>query len=597
MNVEDLIQGHEGPRLEFKENINSAEAIINTIIAFANGAGGKLVIGVNDKTRYIIGVADPHKSSEALSNKIYDIIEPRVLPNIEVIPYRNTYLLVIEVYPSVLRPHFKRKEGKEKSTYLRLGSTTRLADETLLKAIERSTVTKYFDEELCYAANCEEIDFTAASQLLKHKLKLTNADLVSLGVISKHGDELIPTVGGILLFGKNRLNYFPDAYIQVGVFNGNSKDKILNSQKITSFLPNTVEEALEFLRKNIRVGIAIEEIRHQEVWEIPKIALREALVNAIVHSDYSLAGAPIRIAIFNDRIEIENTALLLWGLSFEDLKAGISKLRNPVIARVFHEIGLIEQWGSGITRMINVCQDAGLAPPIFEAIGPRIRVTFYKEKISKLNIDEVDKFITLLFLNWGALSTSQIAVSLKKSRRSVIQRLTNLVNKGRVVEISHGLNDPKKKYTLKTEEKTITSNIITKADFDNRRIENTKWSVEDIASDNLMTIRRTVLNICYILGAHKAYLIFSEDDVGNFFLLYDNIGGRSKWQERAVEEVKHIIFSEAVFNNIFLEKLATKKVQEDLGNSNTATINLVAEDWNFKDFRNTQLHNKSNKAK
>jgi predicted HTH transcriptional regulator len=114
--------------------------------------------------------------------------------------------------------------------------------------------------------------------------------------------------------------------------------------------------------------------RRVDRWKVPLVALREAIINAIVHADYAERGAPIRVAVFDDRVEVENPGILPLGLTSEDIRKGVSKLRNRVIGRVFHELGLIEQWGSGIQRMTAACQEAGLPAPVLEEIGTHFRV-------------------------------------------------------------------------------------------------------------------------------------------------------------------------------------------------------------------------------
>lgn len=99
------------------------------------------------------------------------------------------------------------------------------------------------------------------------------------------------------------------------------------------------------------------------MWSIPLTILREALVNAIVHADYSQKGAPIRVSFFDDRIEIENPGILLPGMTIEDVKQGVSRIRNRVIARVFRELDLIEQWGSGFRRILKDAEELGLSQP------------------------------------------------------------------------------------------------------------------------------------------------------------------------------------------------------------------------------------------
>ena len=112
----------------------------------------------------------------------------------------------------------------------------------------------------------------------------------------------------------------------------------------------------------------------KDVCSIPLVILREVIINALVHSDYSQRGAPIRVSFFDDRIEVENPGILLPGLTIEDMKQGVSKIRNPVIARVFRELDLIEQWGSGIPQIFAAAQRMKLPEPQIMEIGMRIRV-------------------------------------------------------------------------------------------------------------------------------------------------------------------------------------------------------------------------------
>ena len=247
MNIEEIIKKPEGKCLEFKENYNSRSKIVATIIAFANTAGGHIVIGVQDKTRYITGIEDPQLVAEALANLINDAIEPKIVPNIEVLSYRNVNLVTVEVYPSPLRPHYERSKGKLASTYIRLGSTNRLADQALLNIIERSVITKSLDEEPCYAASYADLDIAFAAQLFEKRRKLEKNDLLTLWLVIKNGDLLIPTVGGIILFSPDRLRFFPDAWIQLGAFDGTNKVNIVNSQSITTSLITAVDEALLFI--------------------------------------------------------------------------------------------------------------------------------------------------------------------------------------------------------------------------------------------------------------------------------------------------------------------------------------------------------------
>ena len=171
-------------------------------------------------------------------------------------------------------------------------------------------------------------------------------------------------------------------------------------------------------------------------------------MNAIVHADYAQQGAPIRVALFDDRIEIENPGLLPFGLTIEDVMQGVSKLRNRVIGRVFHELHLIEQWGSGIQRMTVACQEAGLAPPRLEEIGTHFRATISRARARQPHTDETDRRILALFRDGVARSTAVVSKRIGLSQRATLTRLKSIASRGLLVEIGTGPHDPKRQYIM-----------------------------------------------------------------------------------------------------------------------------------------------------
>jgi len=171
-------------------------------------------------------------------------------------------------------------------------------------------------------------------------------------------------------------------------------------------------------------------------------------MNAIVHADYSQQGAPIRLAIYDDRIEVENPGLLPFGLTVADIRQGVSKLRNRVIGRVFHELRLIEHWGSGIPRMTSACRDAGLGDPTLEEIGVHFRVTIHTARVKQAATNQTDRKILSLLGSKGSLSTAPIAKYVRLSQRATLTRLQTLKSRGLIVEIGTGPHDPKRQYAL-----------------------------------------------------------------------------------------------------------------------------------------------------
>lgn len=134
---------------------------------------------------------------------------------------------------------------------------------------------------------------------------------------------------------------------------------------------------MQFLKKHAFRGAEISDLKRKDVWSIPLTILQEVIINALVHVDYSQKGVPIRISFFNDRIEVENPGILLPGMTIEDVKQGVSRIRNRVIARVFRELELIEQWGSGFRRILTEAKTLGLQEPVIEELGMRVRVTVF----------------------------------------------------------------------------------------------------------------------------------------------------------------------------------------------------------------------------
>ena len=330
---------------------------------------------------------------ERLASIITDSIQPKIVPNIEIIPWYKTYLVAIEVYPSPYRPHYLNSLGLEKGTYVRVGSTNRLADSNLILELQRLSRGESFDMQPILESSSEAIDFKVASELFSKYRELKKTDLETLHLVIRYQGRMVPTVGGMLLFGKEREKYFSDAWVQVGRFSGKNKTHIMDTRELHDSLIIAIYEAIEFVKKHSLQAIEINEVARDEKWNIPQAAVREAIINAVVHADYSQRGSPIRIAIYDDRLEIENPGLIPFNLTLDDLYQGVSKLRNPVIGRVFHELKLIERWGSGIRRMIESCENAGLQKPLLEEIGTHFRVTIFLEKKYEIKLDDIDNKI------------------------------------------------------------------------------------------------------------------------------------------------------------------------------------------------------------
>jgi len=449
MMLMELLAQDEGKTLEFKENCRPTQKILQTVVAFANTAGGTLVLGVRDRTKEVVGLSDPLKEEERLANLFADNIRPMLIPEIQILSWRDRELIVVTV-PHLVGPYYLRSEGPEKGVYIRLGSTNRRADAEIIVEIQRLAVNTFFDEQPCTEINSEAIDFRAASEFFAQvSLKLTHAKRHSLNLVTNHGGREVPTRGAVLLFGKNRRSLFPDAVIRCARFRGLDKSHFLDQAEIDEYLPRALESVVAFVERHTAQALEIGRVHRKEIPEYPPPAIREAIINAIVHADYSVGGMNINVAVYDNRIEINNPGLLPFGLTLEAALAGTSKLRNRVIGRVFRELKLIEQWGSGMGRMIAACTEAGLRPPRFEEIGTSFRVTLYSGKVATPAVPEWHRQLLQHLAEKREISTRDAAQIWKISDRAARARLRKLVDQNVLAEIGTGPKDPKKVYVLK----------------------------------------------------------------------------------------------------------------------------------------------------
>lgn len=365
--------------------------MLKTLVAFANTAGGRVIIGVADRTRKPVGVANPLDEEERLCNLIADSISPRLVPNIEMVTISGKTLLVVEVFLSNARPHYLRSEGPENGVYVRLGSTNRRADRELIGELQRSVEGVAFDQLPMPDLTVEDLDTEAAQRAFGSTRKLDQRALLTLKLLTPCQNKLVPTRGGILLFGRERSHHFADAWVQCGRFFGTEKIDIFDHIDIDVPLPQAVDEVMLFLKKHAYRSADLSEVRRKDVWSIPLGILREVIINALVHSDYSQRGAPIRVVFLDDRIEVESMGILLPGLTVEDIKQGVSRIRNPVIARVFKELGLIEQWGTGVRRIFAEAKELNLPEPKIEEMALRLRFTVYLAVSHQIQTGETEQ--------------------------------------------------------------------------------------------------------------------------------------------------------------------------------------------------------------
>lgn len=353
MSLKEIIQQPEGRRLEFKEAIPTKAELGKTIVAFSNDAGGVLYIGVRDKPREVTGIseADLINIEEQVSNIIHDNCHPVIIPNISSIGFEDKYLLKIEIYRGSNLPYYLKTLGKKEGTFIRVGSSNRKATDEIIAELERQKRNTSFDADLIFDKPLDEIDIANFTEFYEEKTgeKLDKNGLKKLHLTNTYQDKEKATQA-LVLFSDDllRKEMFPYAKIECGRFKGVSTKEFIDQKTIESNIALQAEAAYDFVLRHINKGAVVKGVYTEARWEYPVSAIRETIRNAIVHRDYSLSGKDIKVAIYDDMIEITSPGTLLPSIDFTEMESRQSDIRNKVIAPVFKALGIIDQWGNGL---------------------------------------------------------------------------------------------------------------------------------------------------------------------------------------------------------------------------------------------------------
>lgn len=451
--LEEILSKNEGKTLEFKENSKSLQKIVQTVIAFANTAGGILLLGVKNETKEIIGLENVLQEEEKIANAIADSVSPLLIPNLQFCSFRERDILIITVPYSPNLYHLRTK-GEVAGTFMRLGSTNRLADAHAIAEMRRLKEHTSFDRLPDCKYSIDDLDFVLAKKFFSIAGKtFTEAKAKSLELLVDHHSVVYPSKGGLLLFGKDRDKLFPDPIARMIRFEGTSKMAAIDELENRSSLPQALEEILFFIRRHTSVSATIKGTRREEMPQYPPTILREAIMNALVHADYANQRSPIQVAIFDDRLEITNPGALPFGLSLDTAISGVSQLRNKVLGRIFRELGLTEHWGSGLKRMLEVCEEQNIPLPKFEEMDNFFRITLYPKLTKSLPSVSWQIPIFDYLKKHGKINAKTAQKIWKVTRRTTTTRLKEMCNNGFIVDISTSPKDPKKEFVLAKQRK------------------------------------------------------------------------------------------------------------------------------------------------
>jgi len=425
MNFSRILDEGKGTQVEFTESMN--EHGFRAISAFSNTSGGSLFCGVSDKGD-VTGFDCSEKSVRTITAKITSKMGIR--PSISCFTWEKKKVLCINVEkssnPISYNGIYFRREGTKTTTilgdklrdfFLRGSNWDGLTNDATLEEIDAESVARFISRAAKRDRIFDEEEDTW--QILKSLNLIVNGKLTNAAVI---------------LFGKEPQKYFTNALVRVIRF----KDEVsIFDRRITGNLFQQAEEAEEAIKNSINVKFEIKgKLIREEVWDYPLKAIREALINSIVHRDYFKSQIQTQIKIFDDQIWFFNPGELFGGLTIEKLKeAHPSSPRNPLIAEMFFKAGLVEVHGSGIRRMIRSLQDAGLPEPEFKEEFAGFSVYMMKnvydmEYLKSLGLNRSQIQAVSYMQEHGSLTMSDfLRISPGITERTLRRYLADLVDK------------------------------------------------------------------------------------------------------------------------------------------------------------------------
>ena len=428
----------ESRTLEFKSKLPEFSKLIKTCIAFANGVGGQIVIGVKDDTRELIGITDGDRDRlyDDFSNSLYDSVSPTLLPQVYEKRIENYSVLIIQIPLSPKKPYFLKSDGFPKGVYVRIGSSTRRASSDYIEDLVREGSRLNFDEEPIQ----QDMNILSQKLLLQFYEKEPKVNrLLADKVIASSGntrDAHQPTVTGVLFFTENPHNYLPEASVICTSFRGESGRDIIQKQELVGSIDKLADESYHLVRSWLLREYKMLGVRLQGKSPIPDKALREAIVNALIHRKYTIAGA-IKIALYEHHLEILNPGCFPGLVDLDNLGDGTTFLRNPHIARIAHKMGLVEKLGSGIRLIFDSCKNAGLKLPKYSENGDSVKVIFYFEQAKQTEQSDEEAILSLI-KKQKELSIQEVIKYLEVSRNTATRKLNNLVKGNKLVRTGKG---------------------------------------------------------------------------------------------------------------------------------------------------------------
>ena len=405
------------------------------IVAFANTNNGTIYIGINDNGT-VVGLKQAKKDLEALSGMIREGIKSdlTLYTKIYIERIEDKDIIIVKIKEAPNKPYYLADKGlKPSGVYLRHGNASVQASEEVIKRMLIENNSNTFENNI---STIQNLHFEYLKNVFKkHKIELDNNKFKTLNITDLNNKY---TNLGLLLSDECPYS------IKCAIFNGNNKIEFKDRKEFTGSILKQVNETFEYLDLYNKTKGKIVGLERQDTRDYPEYALRESLLNAVIHRDYNFTGS-ILISLFDDHFEITSLGGLVKGLNIKDLYSGVSESRNPNLANIFYRLKYVESFGTGIERIMDSYKDYEKKPLLLNTENA-FKVTLYninyseaKEKILPSNLTQEEQIIQYIKKN-TRINRLIVESLLEVSKTRATNILNKLINDNIIIQNGSGKN-------------------------------------------------------------------------------------------------------------------------------------------------------------
>ena len=360
----------ESETIELKATVT--EEIKKEVVAFANGEGGRLYIGVQDDGS-VIGLADPDGVALQISNMVRDAVRPdlTMFLHYETLQEDGKMIVAVDIQRGTERPYYIAKKGlRPEGVYVRQGYSSVPATNTAIRRMIKETDGDHFEEMRSLQ---QDLTFKAAEkEFSERNIPFGPSQMKTLGLVTRDG--LYTNLG--LLLSDQCVHT-----IKAAVFEGTAQNEFKDRKEFSGSLFKQMEEVYDYIDFRNQIHSTFQKLRRIDQRDYPEAAVREALLNLLVHREYAFRASSL-ISIFADRMEFTSIGGLVSGITLKDVMMGVSVCRNEKLANVFYRLELIEAYGTGIRKIMEAYAGTG-RDPLIEISDNAFKITLPNLNISR----------------------------------------------------------------------------------------------------------------------------------------------------------------------------------------------------------------------